>query len=614
MCTLPSMRTIMCVLVGLLLQAGAPGPVSGPGTPLKKDFEEAVAALTGAASIEELSEDELERYRRYESFPLRLNQLPRSRLLSSGLLSQYRVASLLDYRSRYGDVLSLSELSAVDGFGEEFVSALAPFISLESSMQPGALERGGVLLSHDAVTRGGVRWNGEDMSWNLSSRYSLRVADRYEAALACKFPDKAVSFYASYEGRRHLSRLVVGAFNCRFGQGLAMWSGFSLGSSVAASTVSRNPGFIAPYRGYDYSSSMKGAGATFCFSSGRSLTFVNAFVSHPGVAGLNSSWFWRTAQVGVTGYVSVGKSSLGRAMVDDAKLSADFRWNLRGVDLFGETSFDALNVSPAFLLGVRGKAADGLKLAALVRYYDRNYSSSYSGAIRSSSKCTDEHGVLLVGDWNSSDRRHKGSFSVDMAHRSVNTSASHPGLQSKSIFIYEYGNESPLNLSLRVNYRFRDYEDHSHKLGVRTDLRFAVQEWQLCLRLEGQYASSFSGLTFLEVGRSLALPLVDSLTYRHPSFSLAARLGLFHADNWTDRLYCYERDAPGNFNVPALYGRGMWISCYMALKLPAGLSLYLRAATTQYPAEWFRSGKPEHLPKTELKLQLSFNLSHRTSG
>ena len=39
------------------------------------------------------------------------------------------------------------------------------------------------------------------------------------------------------------------------------------------------------------------------------------------------------------------------------------------------------------------------------------------------------------------------------------------------------------------------------------------------------------------------------------------------ADNWDDRIYAYERDAPGNFTNLSLYGSGVWASAYMSYKL-----------------------------------------------
>lgn len=603
------MRTIMCVWLAMFLHAGGGSLLPGPGIPLRKDFEEAVVYLSGAASIEELSEDEIERYRHYENFPLRLNLLSGTRLLSSGLLSQYRVASLLDYRSRYGDVLSLSELAAVDGFGEEFVSALAPFVSFESSMLPGEVDREGILLSHDAVSRSGVRWNGGEFSSSQSARYSLRVADSFESGLAVKLPDVpglftgnpdvSGSFYASYDGGRHLSRLVVGAFNCRFGQGLAMWSGFSLGSTVTASTISRNPGFISPYRGLDWSSSLRGAGATFTFASRHtSAVFLNAFAAHPGVAGLNGSWLWRTGQVGLTGYVSIGRPS-SRLIVDDAKLSADFRWNLRGTDFFGEAALDLLHLSPAFIAGIRTKPSDWLKLAFSLRYYDVKYTSGFAGAMRSSTKCSDEHALLLVGDLISSDRRHSGSFSSDLSHRRSHSSPGIPGIQSKSAAIYNYKVCEYLDLSFRAAYRFRDWESDHHKASLRTELKYSSGNWSASSRAEAQFCSSFSGLLCADLGWS------------HSVFTVYGRLGVFHADKWADRLYCYERDAPGNFNVPALYGRGLWTSAMMSLKFPFGLKVYLRAATTQFPRQWLGRTDTAWKSKEELRLQLNYSFTYR---
>ena len=53
------------------------------------------------------------------------------------------MASLLDYRKRNGDILSMKELAAVDGFSQERAEALAPFVSLYSEAAPGAAtERG----------------------------------------------------------------------------------------------------------------------------------------------------------------------------------------------------------------------------------------------------------------------------------------------------------------------------------------------------------------------------------------------------------------------------------------------------------------------------------------
>ena len=78
---------------------------------------EQMAALSGALYAEDMGEEEIERLVNLQNRPLKLNLASRSRLTESGLFSQYQVAALMDYRERNGDILSVSELAAVDGFG-----------------------------------------------------------------------------------------------------------------------------------------------------------------------------------------------------------------------------------------------------------------------------------------------------------------------------------------------------------------------------------------------------------------------------------------------------------------------------------------------------------------
>ena len=119
--------TIMLLLAAVLSSRAADGP----------DIIASILFLTGESDIESVPENEIEHYFSLAENPLRINCLTRSKLMSSGLFSMYQVASLIDYRTRNGDILSISELADVDGFGMETVEALSPFISLESYSLPG---------------------------------------------------------------------------------------------------------------------------------------------------------------------------------------------------------------------------------------------------------------------------------------------------------------------------------------------------------------------------------------------------------------------------------------------------------------------------------------------
>ena len=96
-------------------------------------------------------------------------------------------------------------------------------------------------------------------------------------------------------------------------------------------------------------------------------------------------------------------------------------------------------------------------------------------------------------------------------------------------------------------------------------------------------------LSFAEVGR------------KGENLTAYLRQGIFFIDDWDDRIYVYERDAPGSFNVPAMYGRGLWTSLMASARINSSLRLYSRASYVCYP--FMEKKKPG---KAELKLQLQW--------
>lgn len=94
---------------------------------------DAVLYLTGADDVSEITQEDYEQYGRLFDSPLDINRQTRSGLLSSGLFSSYQAASIIDYRSRYGDILSVVELASVDGFNRVVVSHMALFIDFSPS-------------------------------------------------------------------------------------------------------------------------------------------------------------------------------------------------------------------------------------------------------------------------------------------------------------------------------------------------------------------------------------------------------------------------------------------------------------------------------------------------
>ena len=592
---------VLCLMILALFPAGVRS--DGPD-----GVEQSILLFSGASSLEELDADELERYLRFLEHPLQLNNASRSRLLSSGLLSAYRVASLMDYRRRCGDVLSFTELAAVDGFGENFTAALRPFVSLESVNIPGRGSPDGHSMEHSFVLRTSYRRSSAD-DWALSGRYAISIDSRYEAGIALKeaygskaFPPESSSFYLSYEGPSRLSTLVLGAFNCRFGQGLALWSGFSPSSLSTASSVSKNPTLISPYRGYDAfsgeSSALLGAAASFSFEGRRSSGSLSACVAHPGVGAANYSIYLRSGQFGFTALASA----------TECKASADLRLNLRGVDIFAESAFDFFALRAATVLGLRFSPFPNATAATVLRYYPSDWPDSFSAALRSSSRCRDEHGVSLLMDIYSDKRKHFVNIAADAAFRpSKLQDGFAPGrsVQYRALCMWKWDCLPVLSLSTRADLRFRGWEKYALRANMRSELTFDDGANMLKGRLELVHCRDMSYLCFVEAGRRFLFPGGTEL-------SLYLRQGAFHADAWEDRIYCSQRDVPGSFNVPAMYGRGLWTAFLGGLKLKAGLRLHLYGNMLLYPRKGslFEVNR-DRVGKFELRLQLSADLRHR---
>ena len=84
-----------------------------------------------AEDPEDLSEEEVERLSILLERPIAINVVSEGVLNSCGIFTRYQVASLMDYRKRSGPCMSFMELSALNGFSDEFVERLKPFLSLE---------------------------------------------------------------------------------------------------------------------------------------------------------------------------------------------------------------------------------------------------------------------------------------------------------------------------------------------------------------------------------------------------------------------------------------------------------------------------------------------------
>lgn len=595
----------------------------------ENDFLQAVMTIKGTGSEEYLSEDELEYFRQLAVNPIAINGASSSELLATGLFSPYQAAVIEDYRSRSGDILSLSELALLDGFGDNYARAVSPFVTLVSNGLPGEPASYGIPAEHESVFRSALRYDdGDDKTSGMyGMKYRFSSAGRIVGAgLALRSPYGAAhwppaerSFFVSLHRRKF--DLVLGDFNAKFGQGLALWSGFSMSGTDSPASFAKNPVGIVPYGSYSGDGTFRGIAGNFragkftlsAFVGGDGLRNMAESLSEENLdgnlsfrPGVNIAYYGWRGQTSLT-FVSETDGLTGRFSV--CKVSADGRYSIKGVDLFSEIAIDCLSLMPAGLVGSRFAVCDGVEAAVAARYYPPEYDASFSGAVRSGTKCTNEHGVTLALRHLSEKRvglAGKTGFgsSVSLSDLSVNLDASFSpapkyGTDTSSYQVKAVVSEvvrlSPMfGLRLKFSGRYRTYS-YPFNLHLRAELEFGSGEWNSRLRADVTKCRGISCLGYLEGGRKSAV------------WSAYLRCGMFRVDYWDDRIYVYERDAPGNFSVPAYYGRGYWLAFSGGVRLFRGGKLYFRASFTDYP--WRRPLQESEKPgRAELKLQFVLRL------
>jgi hypothetical protein len=138
------------------------------------DHYSVISDLIGSWTSTEVPPEEVERLERLVEHPIKINMDNLSRIKESGLFTQYQMASLVDYRSNHGDILSLNELAALDGFGDAFVRKIAPFVSLVSKRLPGQDISMPNHFRHELDMKWGVR-NSDESKNQYALKYKISI-------------------------------------------------------------------------------------------------------------------------------------------------------------------------------------------------------------------------------------------------------------------------------------------------------------------------------------------------------------------------------------------------------------------------------------------------------
>ncbi|MBL7851912.1 MAG: helix-hairpin-helix domain-containing protein [Cyclobacteriaceae bacterium] len=628
---------------------------SDPGDMLDRLADELLATAEEDVSYEELYET----LTHLLANPADINKVSREQLRTVMVLSEKEINELIAYREEFGPLLDVLELQAVPGWTAETVSRVAPFVRVigeESRVSGETLKRIGretnayLLARYERTleTRRAYRPESDSAQRYAGSpdKFYLRcrVARTNEFSLgftAEKDPGEIMAwdptqrlygfdFYSGHlqlQRRGRLENLVIGDFQCQFGQGLQLGSAFGLGKTAQTITGIRrsNLGFL-PYMSASESYYLRGVAASFRVTPSVRLHLFgsqkrqDATLRGDHFRSIQSSGLHRTAsERAARGQIS--DRDIGVAIqfqsrrLDFGILATEKRWSktlsaeptaynqepFRGaslvntgaylnaswanVTLFGEFA-QTLTRGNGFTAGILGNLTSQLEAAWLYRNFQRDYFSSYANVLSEGSTPQNEQG-FYTGMRYTFSRRLSVSGYFDyfrfpwLRYRVYRPSEGSEWLirvdlapSRNTSFYFQLREETKARNVAGESTLFETAQGQKINLWIGGEF-MATANVSLKSRIQGSRYSLGSTTTY-------GMAMVNEASWKQGRWSIAFRYALFDTDDYENRQYVYERDVWLATSLPAYEGSGFRNYLLVHYAVSRKVDLWLRWGRTTY--------------------------------
>ena len=650
--------------------AQEPDSTKASGT---EEIEQQIENIAERSDIEIDYSDWVEELNLLRERPVNLNSGDENELRRLFFLNELQIDNLLEYTKQFGQLASIYELQVIDGFNERVVSQILPFISLspyvpEKFSLKRALKYGGtdILIRYQHVLQDQKGYAevsdstrlAKPNDYYLGSRNSLflRVQYSYKDYLKFGFVGdkdagetflpksdtlrKGFDFYSAHLFLKNIGivkQLAIGDYHVQFGQGLTLWSGFSVGK-IAGSVVMRKraPALRAHSSSNEYAF-MRGAATTVAlgkfdltaFYSNRKVD-ANLILSdsvqstEEMVSSLQQTGYHRTPgeledkrsihEVAEGGHITYnGQRLRGGVTVfhvdydipfetqdalykkfqpvlsSNTYAGIDYSYNYKTLTLYGEVS-KQLDAGSAVLQGLSISPDPRLAFAMVYRNYQKNYLNNFNAAFGESTNSTNEKG-LYMGMVSTPFNKITVSAYADLFRYEwlrYRVDAPSAGQEYSVQLVYNISKSGDLILGYRRMINPMNYLLASEKINQVGDSKrdyYRIQlNYQALPWLKLQSRAEITGREAPAKNKEAGYLIYQGFQVKplKKDLSLSFRYLLFDTDSYDTRLYAFEQDVPYSFSVPAFSGKGSRFYIILNSKLYRNISVILRFAQTWY--------------------------------
>ena len=599
--------------------------------------------------------------------PLNLNTASAEDFRFIKILSEIQINALLKYRLESDPLLSVYELQAIPEIDVSTIYKIVPFVTVNdqgSAVNISLLKRIKSESENYFLTRYERTLeskNGFSAGASESSRFkgspdklymrfrSSKPGDFSMGFTAEKDPGEQIrwnhdiryygadylSYHIQLQNKGKLKNLIVGDFQCQFGQGLMLGGMFGTGKGGETITAARRSNIgLVPYTSVNEAGVMRGIGATVHASNRWSVTGFYSNTRKDGSVG-NSEDEDIISSFQLSGLHRNPNELAFRKVTGEKNLGGVLEYRHEALDagiMYNQTSFSIpvhrkrtaynqfafsgrANQNIGFYLnytiqnmsffceaaksfeggyaataGILASISPKLDLALLYRNYHKNFYAFYSSGFSESSNTQNESG--LYWGWKYSfNRRYGVSGYVDFFRfpwLKFRVYAPSTGYEWLARFNWDPSRRAKIFFQVREESKMRNVEDETvnqYRIAPGKKNNYCVSidySPQPMLRLKSRAQLSTYSINRITTN---GFALIQDVIADFGKLKFTMRYGIFETEDYDNRQYAYENDVWLAYSLPAYAGSGVRKIVIVEYKITKHIVCWLRYAHTRFSGQ-----------------------------
>lgn len=609
----------------------------------------------------EINEDLYENYVQLISNPINLNTATADELRLLNILSEQQLAALTEHIKKYGRLISIYELQAVPGYDLTTIYKIIPFVivtdpatELNNSFLRRIIEDGSTyfVTRYERTLEEKQGYLEEDTATQFlgtpdkvyarfrTSRpndFSFGFTTEKDAGEKISWNPKAYqygmdywSFHGQVSNKRRIKNLIVGDYQCQFGQGLLLGSAFGLGKGGESITTVRksNVGFL-PYTSVNEAGYLRGIATTIGVHK---KIFVSGFYSStrrdatvtigelPSFSSLSVTGLHRNnhelrqrkvfAETNYGAVFHVKSTALDAGLIFQAihfgipvskeptaynqhaflgdenfNGSIFFNYTIRNVVIFAEAG-KSLYAGTGVVAGALATLHPKIDVAIVGRNYTPNFYTFYANSFSENTTAQNERGMYWGLKYRINRNYSFNSYADLFSFPWLKSRTYRPSVGKEIMlrFNYQPSRKIIMYAQFRQENKERNQTDnlkrHLTATGVKRNVLLNF-DYTLSQFLRMKTRGQFSEYTF-DQSSTKGMAVLQDISLTLGKIQLTARHALFDTEDFDNRQYAYENDVWLAYSLPAYAGTGIRNYVMLEYKINKQVGLWLRYSRMKY--------------------------------